>query len=424
MRYLSVCSGIGSDQVAAPAHWSCAGFAEIDPFARAVLAHRFPKVPLHDDFTALDTTHVGPVDLVVGGTPCQSFSVAGKRAGLDDPRGNLSIEFIRLGIRVGAPWLFWENVPGVLSVNGGKDFETFLQALGDGGYIAAWRVLDAQYFGVPQRRRRVYVVACRDSRTNVRDVASVLFESKRSARDFAPRRADRQAVTATPVEGIEKSSGSVKTDQMTFLWHKMFPAQTTNNTENIRDDQCVPETCPVDSWWDGSDVAAALDARMINHRMPDGGRLAAVIQADQAPAPYAVRTAQTGARGHGIATGVCHTLDSSNGQAVVSFDAYNNQDLPALNVANPLTRNGCAAAAITDEPVVGSDVEQSVVRRLTPVECERLQGLPDDWTAIPFRGRTVAADLNRYKAIGNGWAVPVVRWILDRLDRVRAGQSI
>jgi DNA (cytosine-5)-methyltransferase 1 len=137
-----------------------------------------------------------------------------------------------------------------------------------------------------------------------------------------------------------------------------------------------------------------------------------------------VRTAQTGARGHGIATGVRHTLDSSNGQAVVSFDAYNNRDLPALNVANPLTRNGCAAAAITDEPVVGSDVEQSVVRRLTPVECERLQGLPDDWTAIPFRGRTVAADQNRYKAIGNGWAVPVVRWILDRLDRVRAGQSI
>lgn len=134
MRYLSVCSGVGSDHLAAPAHWQCAGFSEVAPFPRAVLAHRFPEVPLHDDFTALEAGDVhGPVDLLAGGPPCQSFSVAGRRGGLDDARGNLSVEFVRLGDRLGADWLFYENVPGLLSSGKGDDFGSILDAMVDGG---------------------------------------------------------------------------------------------------------------------------------------------------------------------------------------------------------------------------------------------------------------------------------------------------
>ena len=140
---------------AGPRAW----FAEIEAFPSAVLAERWPGVPNVGDFTRIgkDVT-VEPIELLVGGTPCQSFSIAGKRAGLDDPRGNLTLEFIALAGRLRPRWVVWENVPGVLSDDGGRTFGTVLGLLGQLGYGCAYRVLDAQYFGVPQRRRRVFVV--------------------------------------------------------------------------------------------------------------------------------------------------------------------------------------------------------------------------------------------------------------------------
>ena len=146
------------DRRLASAGSEAAGFAEIDPFARAVLAHHYPQVPLLGDFTALKENDYAAIDLLVGGTPCQSFSVAGLRKGLADDRGNLALEFIRLAEKSRARWLVWENVPGVLSIDGGRAFGTFLGGLAECGYGFAYRILDAQYFGVPQRRRRVFVV--------------------------------------------------------------------------------------------------------------------------------------------------------------------------------------------------------------------------------------------------------------------------
>ena len=158
MIYGSVCSGIEAATVAWHGlGWRPAWFAEIDPFASAVLAHRYPDVPNYGDFTKIESA--GPIELLVAGTPCQSFSVAGRRLGLDDPRGNLTLEFLRLASRLRPRWIVWENVPGVLSIDGGRTFGAILGALAELGYGFAYRVLDAQYFGVPQRRRRVFVVA-------------------------------------------------------------------------------------------------------------------------------------------------------------------------------------------------------------------------------------------------------------------------
>lgn len=154
MIYGSVCSGIEAATAAwHPLGWKPAFFSEIEPFPRAVLSHHYPDTPLHGDFTTIGADEYGPIDLLVGGTPCQSFSIAGLRGGLDDDRGNLALEFLRLADRKRPRWLVWENVPGVLSSNGGRDFGAILGGMVELGYGFAYRVLDAQHFGVPQRRR-------------------------------------------------------------------------------------------------------------------------------------------------------------------------------------------------------------------------------------------------------------------------------
>ena len=159
MRYISVCSGIEAATVAwEPLGWKPVAFAEIDPFACAVLKHHYPDVPNLGDISKVDwTPYAGTVDLVVGGTPCQSFSIAGRREGLDGASG-LVFEYFRLLREVHPRWFVWENVPGSLSSNGGRDFQSILRAWDQCGYHVAWAVLDAQYFGTPQRRRRVFAV--------------------------------------------------------------------------------------------------------------------------------------------------------------------------------------------------------------------------------------------------------------------------
>lgn len=172
--YGSVCSGIESATVAwHPLGWRPAFFSEIEPFPRAVLAHHYPHVTCHGDFTTIEDGQYEPIDLLVGGTPCQDFSVAGLRAGMAGDRGNLTLQFLALARRLRPAWVVWENVPGVLSSNGGRDFGSFLGGLGELGYGWAYRTLDAQYFGVPQRRRRVFVVGYLG---DWRYPAAVLFE--------------------------------------------------------------------------------------------------------------------------------------------------------------------------------------------------------------------------------------------------------
>ena len=162
MRYVSLFSGIEAATLAwEPLGWEPVAFAEIEPFPSAVLAERWPEIPNLGDVTRVDwTPYRGAVDVVVGGSPCQSFSIAGKRQGLMDSRGQLMLEYVRAVAEVGPRWFVWENVPGVLSQDGGRAFGTLLREMDDLGYGLAWRVLDAQFFGVAQRRRRVFLVGC------------------------------------------------------------------------------------------------------------------------------------------------------------------------------------------------------------------------------------------------------------------------
>lgn len=174
MIYGSVCSGIEAATVAwHPLGWEPAFFSEIDAFPRAVLSHHYPEVPLHGDFTTIQAGDYRPIDLLVGGTPCQSFSIAGLRKGLEDERGNLALEFLRLADRLCPNWIVWENVPGVLSSNGGRDFGSIVGGLEEIGYGWAYRCLDARFFGVPQRRNRVLLVGYLG---DFRRAATVLFE--------------------------------------------------------------------------------------------------------------------------------------------------------------------------------------------------------------------------------------------------------
>ena len=205
VNYISVCSGIEAASVAwEPLGWTPNCFAEIDPFACAVLKQRFPKVPNRGDFTTIKDERT---DLLVGGTPCQDFSVAGLRAGLDAPRGNLTLEFLALAGRMRPQWLVWENVPGVLSIDGGRTFGTILGLLGQLGYGYAYRVLDAQYCGVPQQRRRVFVVGYLG---DWRPPAAVLFERHSLSGNPPPCREAREDVAHDVAQSLTHSGRGVE----------------------------------------------------------------------------------------------------------------------------------------------------------------------------------------------------------------------
>jgi DNA-cytosine methyltransferase len=208
MRFGSICSGIEAASVAFGSieDWKAVWFSEIEKFPCAVLAHHYPDVPNLGDMTKITQSEVfknEKVDLICGGTPCQSFSIAGLRKGMDDARGNLALEFIRICDAAKPRWVLWENVPGVLSSNGGKDFGSFLGALGEIGYGWAYRVLDAQYFGVPQRRRRVFVVGYLG---DWRPPATVLFERQGSRGDFEKGSKKGERVTGEVKDSVGEAN--------------------------------------------------------------------------------------------------------------------------------------------------------------------------------------------------------------------------
>jgi DNA-cytosine methyltransferase len=213
VKYLSVCSGIEAASKAwEPIGWKPVAFSEIEPFPSAVLKHHWPEVPNLGDMSKYEQWNIpsGSVNILVGGTPCQSFSVAGLRQGLKDPRGNLMLTYLAIAERLKPRWLVWENVPGVLSSNGGKDFGSFLGALGELGYEWAYRVLDAQWFGVAQRRRRVFVVA-HLGKGNL--AAKVLFESESVRRDTAPSREARQGIATNVAPSLTASNDPSRSPQ-------------------------------------------------------------------------------------------------------------------------------------------------------------------------------------------------------------------
>ena len=195
VRASTLCSGIGAPEVAAKRlGWECLWASEIEPFPSAVLAHHHPESVNHGDLTKLHGGDLERPDVLVFGSPCQSFSVAGKRVGLDDPRGDITLECLRIVGELLPEWIVWENVPGVLSIDGGRTFGTILGIVGQLGYGFAYRILDAQFFGVPQRRRRVFLVG---HLGDWRRAAAVLFERESLRGDSPPSREKGERVAGT-----------------------------------------------------------------------------------------------------------------------------------------------------------------------------------------------------------------------------------
>ena len=412
MRFGSVCSGIEAASVAfEPLGWSAAWLAEIEPFPAAVLAHHYPEVPNLGDMTTIPRRllagEIDAPDMLCGGTPCQAFSVAGLRESLSDERGNLTLKFVEIADAIDhvrarrgeAPAIvLWENVPGVLSTRDNA-FGCFLAGLAGeddpleppGGRWAnagavygparaiAWRTLDAQYFGLAQRRRRVFVVA---SARDGFDPATVLFEWDGVRRDSAP---SRDAGASASVGTLRSTDG-------------------------------------------GSDVDHARGGHLICMAQGQGG-------APTLPCNHETPILVHGTQDPCVSTDTAFALGRNNGgENVLAFDTT--QITSAENRSNPQPGGPCHPLSAGAHPPA---IVAQQVRRLTPRECERLQGFPDDYTRIPWKLGYWPADKHapevraaiaeqcpdgpRYKALGNSWAVPCVRWIGRRIRDVNEMQS-
>lgn len=486
MRFGSVCSGIEAASVAwNPLGWKAAWLSEIEPFPSAVLAHHYPDVPNLGDMTTLPerirSGEVEAPDLFCGGTPCQAFSVAGLRKSLDDARGNLSLTFCEIADAIdesrsvrglGAAIVFWENVPGVLSTTDNA-FGCFLAQLcggdeplvapdgwPDAGCVsgpsrtAAWRVLDAQYFGLAQRRRRVFVVA---SARNDFDPAAVLFEFDGVRRDFAPSRETRQRVAPCVTNGPPFSrtgNERVEAEAMVVQPYTVGNTLTARMAKGINSTvdegqtpvisihpHCIgraPEAGPQGKEYllDGS--AYCMDSR---------GQPQAVVQTISIQDVRPVEKAQNGKGWND--DGTAYTVDTHATQGVAQpigifqdseFGVAQYDSAGALRAGRiPEHQMVMQPVAIGWDEELNASTEQSgtllrggqggrhdgvmtpmmQVRRLTPVECCRLQGFPDDYlTQVPWRGKPTPPDGPMYKALGNSWAVPVVRWIGKRIQEV------
>ena len=373
MRYLSVCSGIEAASVAwHHLGWHPVGFSEIEPFPSAVLAHHYPNVPNFGDMTKHEQWPIGPgsVDILVGGTPCQSFSVAGLRKGLSDPRGGLMLTYLEIARRLRPRWVVWENVPGVLSSGRGRDFGSFLGALGELGYGWAYRVLDAQWVrtqrhprAVPQRRRRVFVVGCLIERCagDWAAAAKVHLERESVQRDSAPRRASREGSASDAEAGV--GAGRSVTS------HEVAPCLETTSNDYSR----------ADGFTMIGEVSATIAARFGNSRNNHEECVAQTVAFRKSRRAQSVNDHETW-----VAAEQANTLNQ--------FD--------------------------TGERDTHAVAQAMTVRRLTPRECERLQGFPDDWTMIPWRRKPAedCPDGPRYRALGNSMAVNVMAWIGERID--------
>ncbi|HED3540480.1 TPA: phage N-6-adenine-methyltransferase [Enterobacter hormaechei subsp. hormaechei] len=444
MKYGSVCSGIEAASKAwEPLGWKPAWFSEIEPFPSAVLAHHWPEVTNLGDMTKIaDAVRAGEVeapDVLVGGTPCQAFSIAGLREGLSDDRGQLTLSYVELANAIDAKRrergepesiIVWENVPGVLS---SKDnaFGCFLAGLAGesselqpaGGKwthagcvsgperVIAWRVLDAQFFGVAQRRKRVFVVA---SARKGFDPAAVLFELNSVRRDSAPRRETQKAVAALTARGVGTCGADDNQAQAGHLIAQCANGDVSHTLKGEGFDGSEDGTgrgVPVVAFGGGNtsgniDVAACLTAK--------GQRIDFEVET------FAVHGTQDPDTNRELA----HTLGRNNGQenAIVTepftLAIRGRSEGSTVEVRN----DGTANALLTPNGGragmgVGAIGWGMQVRRLTPIECERLQGFPDNHTLIGWRGKDAdeCPDGPRYKAIGNSMAVPVMRWIGERI---------
>jgi DNA (cytosine-5)-methyltransferase 1 len=441
MNYATVCSGIGAPEVAWNAldnidaiasgipyiPWRQIFASEIEPFPSAVLEHHYPGVPNYGDMTKYKEWPDHELGLICGGTPCQSFSIAGLRKGMDDPRGNLTLVFLGLLARYNPRWFVWENVPGVFSSrsNGSSDFGRFLSALAELGYGYAYRVLDAQCFGVPQRRRRVFVVG--HIGNDWRPPFAVLSEPE-SLRGHTPQGGKAGEGTAGNAgkcfeadrrDGIRLHGDKTPTLQ-SFMgtggnYMPMVMAHGQGNAEICRD---------------GSPSLTCNHEAPIAFMAGQGAKAGSIAAGPISPT---LKGAASGLNQCPSVVFENHPADSRITECkdgiAPTLKAETKKGDTELAVMQPLAfkvRCGCEGGG---KGYLGSEdkamtlstghdqhlFHNTIVRRLTPRECERLQGFPDDYTLIPWK-KGMATDGHRYKALGNSMAVPVVRWIGRRIQ--------
>lgn len=455
MKYASVCSGVEAASLAwMPLGWEAVWFSEIEPFPCAVLRHRFPNVPNLGDMTQIkietlengDQNYYGAngtvavvpggVDLLVGGTPCQGFSVAGKQGGLEDDRSVLCLTFVRLLKEMRPRFFVWENVPGVLSTAGGADFFEFIRQITESGYCCAWRILDAQYVrvdgfprAVPQRRRRMFVVGCLGA--DWEQPAKILFESQSLLGDTPPSRVKGKGFTTD----VERITGTADR-----------PWDSTGVNPTLNQSSAQSGTIGGSNQELFSQNFNGLVQECI---VPNGGGNEQIVCVHGAESPvfnldgYANPVT---ANHNGLENCIIHDIpvvDMGAGKSSCSVSIELSPTLatthggePAVAIAeNIIGRqlhtggNGTGAQeelAYTQNTsgVMGVAVS-ATVRRLLPVECERLMGFPDNWTKIPYRGKPEedCPDSPRYKACGNSMCVNVMRWIGKRIDTITKGET-
>lgn len=482
-RYVSIFSGVEAATLAwEPLGWEPVAFSEIEPFPCAVLAERWPDIPNLGDITNIDWKEEidGAIDLVVGGSPCQSFSVAGKREGLKGASG-LMFEYIRCVQELRPRWFLWENVPGALTSEDGGAFGQLLSEMDELGYSLAWRVLDAQFFGVAQRRRRLFLVG----HLGAESPAKVLFEpdclsgnpqSSREKRKELASRAGRSAACAGFKYSAAPRANTIgyaeeQANTLTADWHAPAVLPLKRNMIG-RADSADRQGMAMSQY--GTEIAGCLTARGDSSPCADRGQnivcmtgtqthchisdeiagcLTAHMGKDDAPVVVGgaisenaaneafgsaqntrneVRIVGNGTLSRALAArpGMKQTTFVCTGSTYPINEQIATRDKKlgrgtGLGVgadgdpAFTLLANHphMVASEIGDKP---AGVNPMLVRRLTPLECERLQGFPDEHTLIAWKGKPAeeCPDGPRYKAIGNSMAVPVMRWIGRRIAAV------
>jgi DNA (cytosine-5)-methyltransferase 1 len=476
MKYLSVCSGIEAASVAfEPLGWKPLAFSEIEAFPRAVLQHHYPDTPCHGDFTVLkNEAWIEDADILCGGTPCQAFSIAGNRQSLGDDRGNLTLQFVLLAdaidtLRLAAgrepAWILWENVPGVLSTHDNA-FGSFLGGLAgndgaiepgprpengkssafwrwskdkhvpkwpsagvvDGpGRCVAWRTLDAQHFGLAQRRKRVFVLARGGvGRWAVADALLPIIESREW--HPAPGRKKGEGIAADAARSVavrgrdgvpQAELGDDKANTIVTpnggraevgVGAIMAPVAFAQNTRDEVRFQGDGDICGALAAEPGMNQTTyiAFDPAQVtsvtNRSNPQPGDPCHTLHASDPPVLVRMREGKEGGgKGPLVSEDQSLTLANGNDQ-VLAVDGYNyDTDTNTAATVSTMAHHNRNMLLRTMQ-----------VRRLTPKECARLQGFPDDYLDITFRGKP-AADGNKYKALGNSWAVPVVRWIGEQI---------
>jgi DNA (cytosine-5)-methyltransferase 1 len=464
MKFLSVCSGIEAASVAwHPLGWESVAYSEIEPFPCKVLQHHYPDVLNLGDMTKFKEWPDADVDVFVGGTPCQSFSVAGLRKGLDDPRGNLMLTYLAIAKRYRPNWLVWENVPGVLSSAGGRDFGSLLGGLAVLGYGFAYRVLDAQYFGVAQRRKRVFVVGYLG---DWRPAAAVLFERHSLQGHPAPSRKAREGAAGTIKASVGTGGVDVEHPMVAVLHSEISPALKARDHKGPSSDgdgdgailvpmqpiayNISPSKGALKDVIHVTDAHATktLDASASNPEMHQGGT--AILQPIALAENTIGRKPENGGNGDGFTDGgPMYTLNATGVHGVAQPLPFGVSEKPDVGdclrsgaskadkhesttyVAQPVATHDVARTMLSrntsggfsnsiDHAAAGYMALQAMaVRRLTPVEWERLQGFGDNYTDIQPKGKPTP-DGPRYKALGNSMAVPVMAWIGKRIQEVDA----